>query len=85
MYDPSEIDGGLFKKADIVMFDDYEMECPDLAWLERGKVKLSDQHQGVVNWNARKKQYQREYYCTSRLIGQFTGILIEEEKSDETN
>lgn len=56
------------------VFDDFKMFSPDLAWLENGKIELSDFNQGLVSFV--NGSYFRVYYNTQKNIGEFQYGLI---------
>jgi hypothetical protein len=79
-YDPDELMKELVCSADIIVFDGAEYESPELVWFKRGRVRISDNHQGLVDWCPKKKQYVRIFYGMSKPIGQLQYILIDKEQ-----
>jgi len=78
-YTGKEMTADKIKAATIIIFDEREYEEPELIFVEKGRVRISDHHQGLVNWDESKKQYVRHYYMSEREIGQLKEILIEKE------
>lgn len=77
-YLPEELSKELVSRATFIVFDESEYETPEMVWLERGKIRISDHHQGLANWDSKKRQYVRHYYMSERPIGQLQYILIEQ-------
>lgn len=79
-YMPEELNEEILDKATIIVFEEIEIERPEICEINHGKIRISDIEQGIVEWSESSGQYVRLYRFTRNLIGQLKEVLVEKFK-----